>query len=103
MASFIYKKNEDGSYEGRSNWFGTTVTIIADSFAALWHFFCGKKQEGTMASFIQFKDEDGNYHGRANWAGIVIEFVADSVHKLWELFINRLGNNRIGGDINPRK
>lgn len=56
-----------------------------------------------MASFIQFKDEDGNYHGRANWAGIVIEFVADSVHKLWELFINRLGNNKIGGDINPRK
>jgi len=56
-----------------------------------------------MASFIQFKDEDGNYHGRANWAGIVIEFVAESVCKLWELFINRLGNNRIGGDINPRK
>ena len=55
-----------------------------------------------MPSFISFKDSDGNYHGRFNWSGIIMEFVKKSFQELWELIINRLGNNRIGGDINPK-
>lgn len=43
MASFIYYKNEDGSYTGKSSMFGNVVTVIAHSFAALWKFFIGKK------------------------------------------------------------
>lgn len=55
-----------------------------------------------MASFFMFKDSDGLYHGRTNWLGIIMEFVSDKVSTLWELIINRLGNNKIGGDINPK-
>ena len=43
MASFIYRKNPDGTYTGKGSMFGNAITVVAENFKALWSFFFGRK------------------------------------------------------------
>lgn len=42
MASFYVKKQDDGSYYGRTNWMGLIIEHVAKKFSDLWEFFINR-------------------------------------------------------------